>query len=111
MERFPTFLFYPLKNCTVRSYLCVKLLILQKGVSHISLAGCLFQSHIPSGCRVSQAIRENLAEQRMIVSIGCHLPTKCVQMGVRISSAIALDKLGCLELGRQNNLREIGQAV
>ena len=32
-------------------------------------------------------------------------------MGVRISSAIILDKLGCLELGRHNDLREIGQAI
>ena len=32
-------------------------------------------------------------------------------MGVRISSAIILDKLGCLELGRHNDLKEIGQAI
>jgi len=32
-------------------------------------------------------------------------------MGARISSAIILDKLGCLELGSHNDLREIGQAV
>ena len=32
-------------------------------------------------------------------------------MGVRISSAIILDKLGCLELRRHNDLREIGQAI
>ena len=49
--------------------------------------------------------------QRMIVSIGCHLPTKHAQMGTRISNAIILDELGCLELGRHNDLREIGQIV
>ena len=46
----------------------------------------------------------------MIVSIG-YLPTEHAQMGVRISSAIILDKLECLELGRHNELKEIGQAV
>ena len=47
----------------------------------------------------------------MIVSIGCHFPTKHVQMGVRISNAIILEKLKCLELMRHNDLREIGQVV
>ena len=47
----------------------------------------------------------------MIVSIGYHLPTKHAQMGARISSAITLDELGCLELKRHNDLREISQAV
>ena len=44
----------------------------------------------------------------MIVSIGCHLPTKHVQMGARVSSAIILDELGYLELRRHNDLGEIG---
>ena len=47
----------------------------------------------------------------MIVSIGCHLPTEHVQMGIRIASATILDELGYLELGRHNDLREIGQTV
>ena len=47
----------------------------------------------------------------MIVSIGCHLPTKHMQMGARISSAVIRDKLGFLELGRHNDLKEIGQTV
>ena len=47
----------------------------------------------------------------MIISIGCHFPTKHVQMGVRISNAIILEKLKCLELMRHNDLREIGQVV
>jgi len=32
-------------------------------------------------------------------------------MGVRISNAIILDKLRCLELARHNDLRKIGQAI
>ena len=32
-------------------------------------------------------------------------------MGTRISSAIILDELECLELARHNDLREIGQAI
>jgi len=47
----------------------------------------------------------------MIVSIGCHLPTEHAQMGARISSAIIVDKLECFELGRHDDLREIGQVV
>ena len=54
---------------------------------------------------------ENLAKQKMIISIGCYLPTEHEQMGARISSAIIFDKLKCLELGRHNDLREIGQVV
>ena len=88
----------------MRSYLSIEPIILQEGIGHLSPAGGLFQSHI-------QAIRENLIEQRMIVSIRCHLPTKHAQMSARISSAIVLDKLGCLEIGRHNDLKEIGQTV
>ena len=80
-------------------------------ISHLSLAKGLFQSHILGGCRANQSIRENLVEQRMIVSIRCHLPTEHVWMVARISNANILDKLGCLELGRHNDLREIGQAI
>ena len=47
----------------------------------------------------------------MIVSIRCNLPTEHVQMSARISNVIILDGLGCLELGRHNDLREIGQAI
>ena len=47
----------------------------------------------------------------MIVSIGCHLPTEHMQIGTRISSAIILDELGCLEIKRHNDLEEIGQAI
>ena len=47
----------------------------------------------------------------MQVWIGCHVPIEHTQMGTRISSAIILDKLGCLELRRHNDLREIGQIV
>ena len=50
-------------------------------------------------------------EQRMIVSIRCHLPTKHAQMGAGFSSAIILDKLRCLELGWHNDLRKIGQTI
>ena len=32
-------------------------------------------------------------------------------MGAGISSAIILDELGCLELARYNDLREIGLAI
>ena len=52
-----------------------------------------------------------MVKQRIIVSIGCHLPIEHVQMGARISSAIILDKLWCLELGRHNDLREIDQTI
>ena len=75
-ERFPTFLFSPLQNSVVGSYLNVEPAILQECVGHLSLARGLFQSHIPCGCRASQAIKENLVEQKMIVSIRFHIPTK-----------------------------------
>ena len=84
----------------VRSYLGIEPVILQKCIGHFSLAEGHFQSHIPYGYRASQAIRKYLAEQWMIVSIGCHLPTEHAQMDARISSAIILDELGCLELGK-----------
>ena len=111
MKRFPTLLFCPLKNCTARSYLNIELVIFQEGIGHFSLTEGLFQFHISCGREASQAIKENLAEQRMIIPIGCHLPTEHAQVGVRISDAIVFDKLGCLELGRHNDLREIGQTV
>jgi len=110
MERFPTFLFSPLQNDVIRSYLNVELTILKECIGHLSPAGGLFQSHIPYGCRVSQAIKENLVEQKMIVSIRFHLHTKHAH-GTRISSAIILDKLRCLKLGRLNEHREIGQTI
>ena len=75
IERFPSLLFNPLKNCAVESFLNFELVILQECIGHLSPAGGLFQSHIPRGCKANQATRENLAKQRMITSIGCHLPT------------------------------------
>ena len=102
----PLFFSSPLKNCAVGSYLSIEPVIFQECVGHLSLARGIFQSHIPCGCRASQAIRENLAEQRMIISIGCYLPIEHAQMGTRISNAIILDQLGCLELGRHNDLGE-----
>ena len=110
-ERFPTLLFCPLKNCAVRNYLDIELIIFQEGIGNFSPAGGLFQSHIPSDHGSSQAIREDLVEQMMISPIGCHLPIEHAQVGARISGAIIFDKLGCLELGRLNNLREIDQTV
>ena len=77
-ERFNTFLFFPLENCAVRSYLGIESVILQECIGHLSLARGLFQSQIPCGRRASQAMRENLAKQRMIAFIGCHLSTKQV---------------------------------
>ena len=110
-ERFPTLLFCPLKNYMVKIYLSIEPVIFQECIGHLSLARGLFQSQIPCGRRASQAMRENLAKQQMIVSIRCHLHIDHTQMSVRISSAIILDKLKCSELGRHNNLREIGQTV
>ena len=43
-------------------------------------------------------MKENLAEQRMIVSIGCHLPTKHVQMGARSPVPSYLMNLSALNL-------------
>ena len=102
------FFFCPLKNCVVGCYLGIELVILQESIGHLSPTKGLFQSHLPGGCRASQAMRENLAEQQMILSVGCHLPTEHVQRGARISIANILDKLRCLELRRYNDLREIG---
>lgn len=110
-KKFPTFPFCPLKNCVIGSYLSVELVILQDCIGHLSLAGGLFQSYILCGCRASKVIRENLTKRRMIVSIGFHIPTKYVLMGTGISSAIVHDKLECLELGRHNGLRQMGQTV
>ena len=111
IERFLALIFYPLKNYAVRSYLSIEPVILQECISHLSKARGLFQSHIACGCGTNQAIKANLAEQRMIISTGCHLPTKHVQMGIRISTAIILDELRSLELRRHIDLREIGQIV
>ena len=110
-ERFPTLLFFSLNEYAVGSYLSVELVVFQERVGHFPPASGLFQSHIPCGYGASQAVKENLARQRMIVSIGCHLPAEHAQMGARISNAIIFNKLGCLELGRQNDLREIDQTV
>ena len=55
--------------------------------------------------------KEGVLEGQMLVWIRCHVPTKHVQMGARISSAIIFDKLKCLELGKHNDLREIRQVV
>ena len=103
MERFPTFLFCPLKNYVVESYLSIELVILQKCIGHLSPTRGIIQSHIPYDHNANQAIRENLVEQRTIVSIRCHLPIEHAQLGVRISSAIILDELRQLELGRHND--------
>ena len=108
-ERFSIFLFCPLKNCVVGSYLCIEPVILQECIGHLSLARGHFQSHIPCGRKANQAMKENLVEKRMIVSMGCHLPTEHAQ--ARISNAIILNKLRCLEFGWHNDLREIGQVV
>ena len=52
-ERFPIFLFCSLKDCTIKSYLSIELVMLQKGIGHLPLARGLLQSHIPCGCRAS----------------------------------------------------------
>ena len=93
IERFLALIFYPLKNYAVRSYLSIEPVILQECISHLSKARGLFQSHIPCGCGTNQAIKGNLVEQRMIISTGCHLPTKHVQMGTRISNAIFIKNM------------------
>ena len=47
----------------------------------------------------------------MIIPIRSHLPTEHVQVRARISSTIILGELWCLELGRHNDLREVGQTI
>jgi len=78
MKRFRTFLFSSLKDCTIGRYLSIEPVIFQKDIGLLSLAGSLFQSHIPCGGRASQAIREDLTKHRQIVPRGFHLPTKHV---------------------------------
>ena len=90
------------------SYLDVEPVIFQKGIGHFPPVRGLFQYHILGGHRVGQTIRENLAKQRVIIPIGSHLPTKYAQVHARVFSAIILDELWCLELGRHNDLWEVG---
>ena len=111
MKGFPTLLFCPLKNYAVGSYLGVELVVFQERVGHFPLTRGLFQSRIPYGWEAGQTIRENLVKQRVIIPIRSHLPTEHAQMHTRVSRAIILDKLWCLELGRHNDLREVGQIV
>ena len=107
----PVFFFCPLKNCAVGSYLSVEPIVFQERVGHLPLARGVFQSCIPCGHKAGQIIQENLAKQRVIIPIGSDLRTNHVQVCARVSSTIILDKLWCLELGRHNYLREIGQIV
>ena len=51
-KRFPAFLFCPLKNCTIRNYLNIELVILQECIGHLSPTRGPFQSHIPGGYRL-----------------------------------------------------------
>ena len=95
----------------VGSYLNVEPVVFHERVGHFPSAKGLFQSHIPYGHRAGQTIKENLAKQRVIIPIRSHLPTKHVQVRARISSTIILDELWCLEFGRHNDLREVGQTV
>ena len=111
MERFPAFLFNPLENYSIGCYLSIEPIIFQECIGHLYLARSLFQSHILGGYRASQAIRENLAKQGVIVSIGFHLPIEHAHIGPRISNTIISNKLECLELGRHNDLWKIGQIV
>ena len=55
--------------------------------------------------------QENLAKQRVIIPIGSHLSIEHAHVRARVSGTIVLDKLWCLELGRHNNLKEVGQIV
>ena len=63
------------------------------------------------GKQTCNKTKEGILGGQMQVWIGCHVPIEHMQMGTRISSAIILDKLRCLELMRHNDLREIGQAI
>ena len=47
----------------------------------------------------------------MIIPIGSHLPTDNTQVCTKVSSTIVFDDLLCLELGRHNDLKEVGQIV
>ena len=62
MEGFPTFLFSPLKNCAVESYLSIEPIILQEGIGYFFPNRGVFQSHKPCGHKANRAIRENLRE-------------------------------------------------
>ena len=110
-ERFSIFLFCPLKNCAIESYLSVEPIVFQERVGHFPPTKGLFQYRIPCGHGAGQAIKENLAKQRVIIPIGSHLPTEHAQVHTRVSCTIILDELWCLELGRHNDLREVGQSL
>ena len=92
-------------------YLDDEPVIFQERVVHFPQTSGLFQSHIPCGRKASQTIRKNLAKQRMVIPIRSHHPTEHAQVRTRISCTIILNKLWCLELGRHNNLREVGQTI
>ena len=47
----------------------------------------------------------------MVIPIGCHISTKHAQMGTGISGSIILDKFRWLQLGRHDNLGDIGQTI
>ena len=95
----------------VGSYLNVEPVVFQEKVSHFPPARGLFQSHVPCGHMAGQAIKENLAKQKVIIPIRSHLPTEHAQVRTRVSSTIILDELWCLELGKHNGLREVAQTV
>ena len=111
LERLPTLFLCSHKDRVVGSYLSVELVVFHERVGHFPSAKGLFQSHIPYGRKAGRTIKENLAKQRVIIPIRSHLPTKHAQVHTRISSTIILDELWCLEFGRHNNLREVGQTV
>jgi len=92
----------------VGSYLDVEPVVFQERVGHFPLARGLFQSCIPCGREADQAIRENLAKQRVIIPIGSHLPTEHAQVRARVFCTIILYKLWCFKLGRHNDLKEVG---
>ena len=111
MERLPTFLLCSYKDRAVESYLNVEPVVFQEIIGHFSPTRGLFQSRIPCGRGVNQTIKENLAKQRVIIPIGSHLPTDNTQVCTKVSSTIVFDELLCLELGRHNDLKEVGQIV
>ena len=110
-KRFCTLLFCSLKNYAVGSYLGVELVVFLERVSPFLPAKGLFQARISYGHGASQIIRENLAKQRVIIPIRSHLPIEHAQVCERVSCTIILDKLWCLELGRHNFLKEVGQTI
>ena len=110
-ERFRTLLLCSHKDLAVGSYFNVEHVVFQERIGNFPLARGLFQSCILCGHGASQTIRENLAKQRVIIPIESHLPMKHAQVCVRVSHTIIFDELWCLELGRHNDLREVGQTV